>query len=43
MPIPFILGAIAIGTAGVGAGVKGIMNNNEANDINSLANTTPRR
>ena len=42
MPIPFILGAIAIGTAaaGVGAGVKGIMNNNEANDINSLANTT---
>lgn len=42
MPIPFILGAIAIGTAaaGVGAGVKGIMNNNEANDINNLANDT---
>lgn len=41
MPIPFILGAIAIGTAaGVGAGIKGIMNNNEANDINNLANDT---
>lgn len=42
MPIPFILGAIAIGTAaaGVGAGVKGVMNNNEANDINFLANST---
>ena len=42
MPIPFILGAIALGTAaaGVGAGVKGIMNNNEANDINNLANNT---
>ncbi|OEJ14664.1 hypothetical protein BFL38_07420 [Brachyspira hampsonii] len=42
MPIPFILGAIAIGSAaaGVGAGVKGLMNNSEANDINSLANST---
>lgn len=42
MPIPFILGAIAIGTAaaGVGAGVKGFMNNSEANDINALANST---
>lgn len=42
MPIPFILGAIAIGTAaaGVGAGVKGLMNNSEANDINTLANST---
>lgn len=40
MPIPFILGAIAIGTAaaGVGAGVKGVMNNNEANDVNNRAN-----
>ncbi|KLI14057.1 hypothetical protein SZ40_12750 [Brachyspira hyodysenteriae] len=42
MPIPFILGAIAIGTAaaGVGAGVKGFINNSEANDINALANST---
>ena len=40
MPIPFILGGIALaaGAAGIGAGVKGVINNNEANDVNYRAN-----
>ena len=36
MPIPFILGGIALaaGAAGIGAGVKGAIDNKEANNIN---------
>lgn len=44
MPIPFILGGIALaaGAAGIGAGVKGAINNSEANDVNNRANNLVR-
>ncbi|MDR3343750.1 MAG: hypothetical protein LBT14_13425 [Treponema sp.] len=40
MPIPFILGGIGIATGllGIGTGIKSVVDNNDANDVNAQAN-----